>query len=185
LSLETKLKPTAMNYNFKNLVFEGGGVKGIAYGGALKVLDEKKILPGIIRVGGTSAGAINAALLALGFSFQEVSDIIAATNFKDFEDKSNFIFGNMRRILKYYGWYKGDAFTRWIGEKIKKKTGKENFTFGELKEAVKGNTPGYRELYLAVTNLSQQKIEIYSHERTPDIAIKDAVRMSMSIPLYF
>ena len=26
---------------FKNLVFEGGGVKGIAYAGATKVLDEK------------------------------------------------------------------------------------------------------------------------------------------------
>ena len=33
-----------MPYNFKNIIFEGGGVKGIAYGGALKVLDEMKIL---------------------------------------------------------------------------------------------------------------------------------------------
>jgi NTE family protein len=29
-----------MAYHFKNLVFEGGGVKGIAYVGALEVLDE-------------------------------------------------------------------------------------------------------------------------------------------------
>ena len=174
-----------MNYNFKNLVFEGGGVKGIAYGGALKVLDEMNILPGITRVGGTSAGAINATLLALGFTFQEVSDIIAATNFNDFEDKSGFIVANMRRILKNYGWFKGDAFKAWIGEKIKKKTGKENFTFAELQEAITGGEPGFRELYLAVTNLSQQRVEIFSNERTPDIAIKDAVRMSMSIPLFF
>lgn len=27
--------------NFRNLVFEGGGVKGIAYGGALEVLKER------------------------------------------------------------------------------------------------------------------------------------------------
>ncbi len=174
-----------MNYNFKNLVFEGGGVKGIAYGGALKVLDEMNILPGIIRVGGTSAGAINATLLALGFTFQEVSDIIAATNFNDFEDKSGFIVANMRRILKNYGWFKGDAFTAWIGERIKKKTGKEDFTCAELQEVLNGGEPGFRELYLAVTNLSQQRVEIFSNERTPDIAIKDAVRMSMSIPLFF
>jgi len=171
--------------NFKNLVFEGGGVKGIAYGGALKVLNEMNILPGIIRVGGTSAGAINATLLALGFSFEEVSDIIASTNFNDFEDKSGFVINNMRRILKRYGWFKGDAFTAWIAEKIKKKTGKENFTFGELKNALSDGNSGFRELYLAVTNLSQQKVEIFSHERTPDVAIKDAVRMSMSIPLFF
>ncbi len=29
---------------FKNLVFEGGGVKGIAYAGAIKVLGEKDTL---------------------------------------------------------------------------------------------------------------------------------------------
>jgi len=31
-------------YPFRNLVFEGGGVKGIAYLGALQVLEKKKIL---------------------------------------------------------------------------------------------------------------------------------------------
>lgn len=32
-----------MDYHFKNLVFEGGGVKGIAYVGALGVLEQKGI----------------------------------------------------------------------------------------------------------------------------------------------
>ena len=31
-----------MAYNFRNFVFEGGGVKGIAYIGALNVFAEKK-----------------------------------------------------------------------------------------------------------------------------------------------
>lgn len=174
-----------MNYNFKNLIFEGGGVKGIAYGGALEVLNRMEILPNIERVGGTSAGAINAALLALGFSFQEVSDIVAATNFNDFEDKSGFIVKNMLRILRNYGWFKGDAFTNWIGEKIKYKTGNENYTFGELEEAVKAQDKSFRLLYVAATNLTKQKVEIFSHEETPHMKIKDAVRMSMSIPLFF
>jgi NTE family protein len=52
-----------MPYNFKNLVFEGGGVKGIAYVGALDVLESKGILNDIERIGGTSAGAINAILV--------------------------------------------------------------------------------------------------------------------------
>ncbi len=174
-----------MSYNFKNLIFEGGGVKGIAYGGALEVLNEMKILPNIERVGGTSAGAINAALLALGFTFQEVSDIVAATNFNDFEDKSGFIVNNMLRIIRKYGWFKGDAFSDWIGEKIKEKTGTNNFTFGELKEAVKTQDKSFRLLYVAVTNLTKQKVEIFSHEENPEMKIKDAVRMSMSIPLFF
>ena len=32
-----------MSLELKNLVFQGGGVKGIAYAGALKVLDNAKI----------------------------------------------------------------------------------------------------------------------------------------------
>jgi len=174
-----------MDYKFKNLVFEGGGVKGIAYGGALEVLDKMKILPGIERVGGTSAGAINATLLALGFSYQEVSDIIANTNFSDFQDKSKIVFGDMRRILRKYGWFKGDAFTNWIGDKIKEKAGTENMTFAELEEAAGSSGSSYRHLYLAVTNLTKQNVEIFSHEKTPAYPIKDAVRMSMSIPLFF
>ena len=64
-------------YPFRNLVFEGGGVKGIAYSGALAVLEERGILPQIRRVGGASAGTINAALLALGYSLGEIRDILA------------------------------------------------------------------------------------------------------------
>ena len=51
---------------FRNLVFEGGGVKGIAYAGAIGVLERKGILKDIRRAGGASAGAITAALLAAG-----------------------------------------------------------------------------------------------------------------------
>ena len=53
-------------YHFKNLVFEGGGVKGIAYVGALEVLDREGILKDIKRVAGTSAGAMVAVLIGLG-----------------------------------------------------------------------------------------------------------------------
>ena len=34
-----------MGYPFRNLVFEGGGVKGLAYVGALQVFQQKGILP--------------------------------------------------------------------------------------------------------------------------------------------
>jgi len=37
-------------YPFRNMVFEGGGVKGIAYVGALEALKEKGILQDITRV---------------------------------------------------------------------------------------------------------------------------------------
>ncbi len=65
---------------YRNLVFEGGGVKGIAYGGALSELESRNILSHIKRVAGTSAGAITAILLAVGFGYKDVTDIVANTD---------------------------------------------------------------------------------------------------------
>ncbi|MEO5571979.1 MAG: patatin-like phospholipase family protein [Bacteroidia bacterium] len=172
-----------MEYKFKNLVFEGGGVKGIAYGGALKILDSRKIISGIVRVAGTSAGAINAALLAFGYSFEDVSKVIAETKFSSFQDKTWFLPTNINRFLFRYGYYKGDSFLGWLGDKIKEKTNNADFTFGELKE--RAGKDGYKELYVIATNLSQQRAEVISHETYPDLPIREAVRMSMGIPFFF
>ena len=75
-----------MNYQFKNLIFEGGGVKGVAYAGAIKVLEEKGIMSSIMRVGGTSAGAINAELVGLGYTSAQTLNIMNKLNFKKFMD---------------------------------------------------------------------------------------------------
>ncbi len=171
---------------YTNLVFEGGGVKGIAYGGALSVLDEKGILKNIKRVAGTSAGAINATLLAIGYTHEEVATIIKDTDFSTFADNT-WIGGNIWRLIKKYGWNKGVAFYDFIGEKIEAKTGSKKFTFKELESRVLENPAEFRYLYMVATNLSKQKHQVFSHEsgHHPDTSIRDAVRMSMGIPLYF
>lgn len=168
------------SYNFKNLVFEGGGVKGIAYGGALGELNRRGVLANIERVAGTSAGAITAVLLAVGYDHDDVSDIVANTNFNDFADDSRGIGRDAKRFLSDYGLHKGDHFRKWIGKLIRNKTGKKDLTFKELKQV-----DGSLDLYLVATNLSDQVHEIFSFEHTPDVEIRDAARMSMSIPLYF
>ncbi len=53
-----------------DLVFEGGGAKGIAFVGALQALAAAGHTPG--RVLGTSAGAITATALAAGYSVEEI-----------------------------------------------------------------------------------------------------------------
>lgn len=167
-------------YNFENLVFEGGGVKGIAYGGALHQLHKLGVLSNIKRVAGTSAGAITAVLLAVGYSYKEVSDIVASVNFNDFADDSNGIVRDAKRFISDFGWHKGDFFRKWMGKLIRNKKGKKDLTFKELYESSNS-----LDLYLVATNLSDQASEIFSYEHTPNVEIRDAARMSMSIPLYF
>src|SRR5688572_25109176 len=148
-------------YRFQNLVFEGGGVKGIAYGGALEVLNEKGILQKIKRVAGTSAGAINATLLALGYTSAEVSKVVAETDFSKFAD-NGWILSDVARIIRFYGWNKGDEFKEFLRKRIKEKTGNPDYTFAQLDQAVQNKLPGFRHLYVVSTNLSKQNAQLFS-----------------------
>lgn len=168
-----------MSYPFRNLVFEGGGVKGIAYVGAMQVLESESILENISRVGGTSAGSINAVLFAAGYSNAEMMKVLKRLDFNDFKDDSWLALRDMRRLKDEYGWYKGDYFRDWIGDLLKQKTGSANVTFKALHEHTG------KELYVYASNLSTKFGEVYSPEHTPRMRVVDAVRRSMSIPLFF
>lgn len=172
-----------MAYFFRNLVFEGGGVKGIAYVGALEVLQEEKIFPKIKRVAGTSAGAIVAVLVGLGYTPQEIKDIMWNLDFTNFMDDSWGVVQDTNRLIQKFGWYKGDFFRNWIGKLIEEKTGNSEATFADVK-ALQKNRP-FLDIYLVGTNLSTGFSECFSAEHTPRVCIADAARISMSIPLFF
>lgn len=168
-----------MDYHFRNLVFEGGGVKGIAYIGAMQVLEKRKILDSIKRVGGTSAGAITALLLGLNYTFSEIKKIMSELDFTNFLDDSWGIIRDTTRLLTEYGWYKGDYFRNWIANIIQQKTGNPDATFNDCKKQ------GFRDMYFVGTNISTGFSEVFSFEHTPRVCVADAVRISMSIPLFF
>lgn len=63
------------------LVLSGGGAKGLAHIGALKIIDEAGIK--VDYIGGTSMGAIVGALYASGYSAKELDSIFRVTNFSE------------------------------------------------------------------------------------------------------
>ena len=156
------------------------GVKGIAYVGALNVLEDKRILDQITRVGGTSAGAITATLVALGYTPQEIEDRLAQLDFKNFRDHSWGYIRDVIRLLRHYGWYKGEVFKSWIAKLIEEKTGDPKANFAEIHQDQR-----FLDLYLIGTNVSTGFAEVFSKDHTPDTSIAEAVRISMSIPLFF
>jgi len=169
-------------YCFRNLVFEGGGVKGIAYAGALEILEKKGCMAQIKKVAGTSAGAISATLVALNYSSKEIENILRETNFSSFKDGSIIPFLDYRRLYKKYGLYKGKAFEKWFSSVIAMKYDSD-ITFKQLSDLA--NKGKEKLLYVIGADLSSHKEIVYSHESTPNTKIKDAVRISMSIPLFF
>jgi NTE family protein len=167
----------------KNLVFEGGGIRGIAYCGALEHFEKSGQFEQVERVAGTSAGAITAAFLAVGYSPEEISDIIYYTDFGDFNDGKYSVAGGAVRMVEGYGWYMGDAFVGWLESHISKKTRDKDITFGELHDGKADK--GYYDLYTTGTDLTLQKPEVFSFENYPNMRIVDAVRISMSVPFWY
>ncbi|BBB92188.1 MAG TPA: patatin-like phospholipase family protein [Methylomusa anaerophila] len=172
-----------MPYHFRNLVFEGGGVKGVAYAGSLQVLHEKGILEQIKRVGGTSVGSITALLVGLNYSIDEINNILSGLDFRRFLDDSWGIVRDVGRLLTQFGWYKGDFFHTWVENLIAAKTGKTNATFAQVYNLSENHE--FKDIYFIGTNLSTGFSEVFSYEHTPQMGIADAVRISISVPLIF
>ncbi|WP_319805295.1 patatin-like phospholipase family protein [Hymenobacter latericus] len=170
---------------YRNLVMEGGGIRGIAYGGALQELEHQGVLRSIERVGGTSAGAIQAALLAVGYSADEVVEVVNRAPVQRLNDGRFIFVGGSTRLLRQYGWYRGDALARYLAELVARKTGNPNLTLGELHQLARQQPGRFRDLYTTGTNLTTQRVQVFSHETHPGMRVADAVRISMSIPMYF
>ncbi len=194
----------------KNLVFSGGGTKGIAYVGVLGVLDDLGITKNIERYAGASAGAITAALLAIGMTTKEIEANLP-TSFMKFLDpekgKADDIVKELGRIgkaidgsidfwdiiklitdsksiikpeMEHMGLFKGDAFLSWLKGCFNKKEGIN----GEItfKEL---HDKTKKELHLMLCNANYGKTIVANHINTPDMPVALAVRCSMAIPFFF
>ncbi len=161
-------------------VFEGGGVKGIGLVGALKRVGEEGVV--LRRVAGTSAGAILASLYASGYKADEIKEILWNTDFTRFADikrllkrkwyKIFFSFMQLLSSKSGYGIFSTGAFYAWIKELLDKKN---VTTFA--------SAPTYLRVF--AVDIVNQKLLQFDKDLTPDLTVAEAVKMSMSIPLFF
>jgi NTE family protein len=170
-------------YDYKNLVLEGGGIRGLAYPGALEVLEQKGILKDIDRVAGSSVGAIAGLLVALDYTSYEIDSVLQTLKIQEFNDGKFFV-GKIRRVKKEYGFYKGDKFEAWLKELIQFKTGDPNTSFDELHQLHVTNKK-FKDFYCTGTNVTLQRLETLSWKTWPDMELSTAVRISGCIPFYF
>ncbi len=171
------------NVIYRNLVLEGGGVKGLAFCGALIELEKNGILDSIIRIGGVSVGGISAMLLSIGYSPEEIKNIIYDLKIQKFNDGGYLYIGGFIRLINRFGFYRGKKIEKYISKLIQDKIGNADITFRELHEGIISKK--YIDLFIVATNLEKQKPEVFSYETFPGMKIRDALRASFSIPFYF
>jgi NTE family protein len=187
-----------------DLVFQGGGIKGIGLVGAYSVLEEHGYEP--VNMAGASAGAIVAALVAAGYSAEELYDVMKEMPLKQFKDEAwedrffQFISVPLS-IFKDKGIYEGTEFYEWIKKKLHKKLQDkdlqgEELTFGDLRrnDVPEDAPPVYRyKLQVIVSDTTEKRMVVLPRDakehlgiENPDaLSVARAIRMSMSIPVYF
>ncbi len=187
-------------------VFEGGGVKGIAFVGALQAAADAGITEWV-NVAGTSAGAIVAALLAADYDATGLDELMAPLAYRKFADygRGGPIFGRGWNMLRRRGMAHGRVFEKWLGDALEASPlADRNATFAAIeRHDLPADLPTEQReaalfrLRVIASDVSAgrmlvlpQDIEGFSkpdgEELHPEtLRIVDAVRMSMSFPFFY
>jgi NTE family protein len=184
-------EPTAGDELRADLVFEGGGVKGIGLAGAYRELSDRGYQAECVA--GTSAGAITAALVAVGYTGAELQDIVLQQmHFQQFEDRT-FLdhFGPVGDIAQFFesrGMHSGKYFLGWMQERL---AAKGITKFGQLRDPSASDPRRAYRLQVIASDLTARSMLVLPRDSgqlgidPDDLEIAEAVRMSMSIPVFF
>ncbi|AGH46269.1 patatin [Paraglaciecola psychrophila 170] len=112
---------------------------------------------------GVSGGLIIAALYCAGLPIDDIKKLAIETNFRQFRGFS------LITLLLQGGLSTGDAFERWMGEKLKGKS------FKDISN----------DLHILATDVNCGGPTVFNKQNSPDLKISKAVRFSMSIPIFF
>jgi len=163
-------------------VFSGGGVKAIAFIGALQVVEKKGY--NFERVAGTSAGAIMSSFIAAGYKSDEISELFNELHLNKLLDPPKFLdwlpFTKWLSLYFRMGIYKGKKLETWIEEKLAVKGIR---TFSDLPQ---------ESLKVIVSDLTLGRLVVLPDDLNRvygvsprNFSVARAVRMSAGLPYFF
>ena len=147
-------------------LFGGGAIRGLAYAGAIRAMEELGVEYDII--GGSSVGSIIAALVAVGYKSYEIENIFMKVNFDLFKD---IHFG----LGKPFALSKGEIFMDWLNELLRNKLtcpNNKKITFKDID----------KDLVIITTDLKHFKPQEFSKNETPEFEVAEAIKVSSSMP---
>jgi predicted acylesterase/phospholipase RssA len=162
--------------DFNTLFLSGGGVRGVAYLGIMRKLEElaaENIHATPRHVISVSVGSIFGLMIALGFTYHEAYDIVMKKNFQSLTDT------RIRHMITDYGLDSGDNIVAWVGSLMSLRGLEKTATFADLYD--------YSGMQYEVLsyNLTNRCLERFDYINTPDYPIVQAIRHAISIPLIF
>lgn len=153
----------------KNISLAGGGFYGIAMVGALKELEKYQDQIKIEKIVGVSVGSIIASLFAIGYTPDELNDILLKMNMDELIKDSSFSY---YKLFEKFGMYDASALEDEIEKLIRYKTHIKLCTFCQIE----------KDLTIIATNLNYQRPRFFNKDNTPNFPISKAIRMSIGYP---
>ncbi len=150
-------------------------MKGIAHVGALEVLEERGLLRAVREYVGTSAGALMAFCICIGYTVAELRDLCVRFDFtmmQTLEPES------MLSMMETFGIDSGENLDKLLRALLKTKGHGPDLTFTDLS----GQTPTLR---IYAVDLQTCREKEFSVAATPRVPLRVAVAASMAIPVYF
>lgn len=159
----------------KTLVLSGGGVKCMAFIGAIRSLEEHSLYDHdtVETLAGTSGGAIVAVMLAAGYSSKEIEERASSLNISELQQ---FTFAKLSSL---YGLDSGYGFIIELEKWLENKGYSKTITLKKFYEMTKKN------LYIVTTCVNKMTPVYLNHSSHPDLMVVHAMRMSISIPFIF
>ncbi len=171
-------------------VFEGGGVKGIGLAGAVAAIEQAGYE--FENLAGTSAGAIVASLLAVDYTGQELGAIMETLDYRKFKDPGGIgkagPAGKAINLSTEYGIYEGDFLETWL-QKLLAAKGKT--TFGDIRMPHPTHERYVYKFQAIASDVTERRMLVLPGDLKDfgqdidSFPIAKAVRMSMSIPLFY
>ncbi len=162
----------------RGVSFGAGGVRLIGHMGCMTALMEAGILDEVTDWYGCSAGSVSALLGALGVSPRWIRDVVAVFDARMLPDIQTDTVVN---FLTQWGVSSTERFIEYLGRLMDTwEPGSSSWTFADLVAARPGAA-----LYIIATNVSQQRLDVFSYEKTPNMRLLDAIRASCAIPIFF
>jgi NTE family protein len=165
-----------MSHLIDTLIISGGGAKSVSVLGSLKYLEDKLIIKNIRRYAGSSAGAILCLLLNIGYSAQEIRDSFFSQDSSLINDP---FYKKPFNIFYYYGINSGNKLVEYIKQLLVNKGFDKDITFDDLKNKTN------KILVMTGTSLTDQNTYYFNYKTTPNMKVVDALRISISIPIFF
>lgn len=149
------------------LVFSSGGTRGIGHLGALHELQRSYDTSSSRFFIGTSVGAIAASIACLGLRPKDVFDACVVP----FKYQKNL---RLQLLTGDFGLDRGESLEAFIASIIP-----EGLTFRDVYSS------RHNVLSIIATDLTTSSMAIFDPIRTPDMTLREALRISCSIPFLF